>query len=37
MNKIQETLGHSSIVITANTHAVLFDDLDRTVTDNAAT
>ena len=36
MKKIQEILGHSSIVITADTYTLLFDDLDRTATDQAA-
>ncbi len=36
MKKIQEILGHSSIVITADTYTLLFGDLDRTVTDQAA-
>jgi integrase len=36
MKKIQEILGHSSIVITADTYTLLFDDLDRPATDQAA-
>jgi hypothetical protein len=36
MKKIQEILGHSSIVITADTDTLLFEDLDRTATDQAA-
>jgi integrase len=36
MKTIQETLGHSSIVITSDTYTSLFADLDRTVTDGAA-
>jgi integrase len=36
MKKIQEVLGHSSIVITSDNYTLLFGDLDRTATDNAA-
>ncbi len=36
MKTIQEILGHSSIVITADTYTSLFADLNRTVTDGAA-
>jgi integrase len=36
LKKIQEILGHSSIVITADTYTLLFEDLDRTATDQAA-
>ena len=36
MKTIQEILGHSSIVITADTYTLLFDDFDRTVTEAAA-